>query len=77
MSGKSSPQEKFGERAVRMGFATEEQVHEALELQRSRSRSGGQHELIWLILLGMGALANDQLIRVLKTYPAESDDIAQ
>ena len=77
MSGKSSPREKFGERAVRMGFVTEEQVHEALELQRSPSRSGGQRGLIGLILLRMGALANDQLIRVLKTYAPESDDIAQ
>ncbi len=77
MSGKSSPREKFGERAVRMGFVTEEQVHEALELQRSSSGSGGQHELIGLILLRMGAFTNDQLISVLKTYAVESDDIAQ
>jgi hypothetical protein len=77
VTGKSSPREKFGERAVRMGFATEEQVREALELQRSPSPDRGQHELIGLILLKMGALTNDQLIKVLKTYAAESDDVLQ
>ena len=64
--------ERFGERAVRMGFVTEEQVHQALERQWSLAAEGRPHMLIGLVLLEMGAISNDRLIRVLKSYEEES-----
>ena len=67
--------ERFGERAVRMGFVTRAQVAEALRLQKDLSASGKEHKLIGFILLETGALTNDQLIEVLETYEDEADDI--
>ena len=67
--------EKFGERAVRMGFVTEDEVRGALERQRSLAAEGRPHMLIGMVLLEMGALANDQLIQVLKSYEDESGTV--
>ncbi len=71
MSGKSSPRERFGERAVRMGFIIEADVEAALDRQQELAREGKPHMLIGLVLLQMGALANDQLIAILKSYEDE------
>ena len=75
MPRKKPSGEKFGERAVRMGFVTEDQVRGALERQRSLAAQGRPHMLIGLVLLEMGALANDQLIRILKSYEEESGEV--
>ena len=72
MSGKKPERERFGERAVRMGFVTEAEVREALRLQRSLAGEKKPHMLIGLVLLEMGALTNEQLIEILKSYEDES-----
>ncbi len=57
---------RFGQVAVRRGFATEGQVAEALARQRELAEAGSAHKLIGMILLEMGALGTTELIEVLR-----------
>lgn len=57
---------RFGEVAVGQGYLTATTVDEALSIQRDRDGVGESHKLLGLILLEMGAISNDQLIRTLK-----------
>ena len=68
--------ERFGERAVRMGFVTEASVRAALDRQRELAKDRRPHVLIGLVLLEMGALTNEQLIVILKSYEDESGGAA-
>lgn len=77
MAEETPAREKFGERAVRMGFITEAEVHSGLDRQRELAKEGKPHMLIGLVLLQMGALANDQLIAILKSYEDKSDGATQ
>ena len=77
MAEESPARERFGERAVRMGFIIEADVEAALDRQRELAREGKPHMLIGLVLLQMGALANDQLIAILKSYEDEAGGAAQ
>ncbi len=72
MAEESPAKERFGERAVRMGFIIEADVEAALDRQQELAKEGKPHILIGLVLLQMGALANDQLIAILKSYEDES-----
>ncbi len=72
MSENEHPKERFGERAVRMGYVSEDQVDEALEQQQWLREHGESHRLTGLILLDLGALRNEQLIEVLQTYEDDS-----
>ncbi len=72
MAEESPARERFGERAVRMGFIVEADVEAALDRQRELAKERKPHMLIGLVLLQMGALANDQLIAILKSYEDES-----
>ncbi len=65
--------DRFGERAVAMGFVTDDQVREALAVQAALPKEGKKHKLLGLILHHAGALTNDQLIRVIKTYETEGE----
>lgn len=60
----------FGERAVLLGFAVEEQVAAALERQEESAESG-ERRLIGMIMLKMGILNTTQLLAILKTYDLE------
>ncbi|TET34660.1 MAG: hypothetical protein E3J72_13870 [Planctomycetota bacterium] len=60
--------EKFGRVAIRLGFVKEEQVKEALDIQRKMDESGQPHKLIGLIMLEQGMLSNAQLIEMLKYF---------
>ncbi len=64
--------ERFGEVAVRLGYVTDKQVHEALDQQRDRSADGG-HQLIGLVMLELGMLDNAQLINILKEMEERAD----
>ncbi len=65
--------EKFGERAVRLGLVTTEQVARALERQKNLRHRKKAHKLTGIILLEQGAITNNQLIDILQTYEDESD----
>jgi hypothetical protein len=77
MADESPARERFGERAVRMGFIIEADVEAALDRQRELASERKPHMLIGLVLLQMGALANDQLIAILKSYEDESGGAKQ
>ncbi len=57
--------EPLGKKIVRLGFATEEQVASALELQRTRRDTQGEHIPLGALLVEMGKLAPSQLVRLL------------
>ena len=57
-------QDLFGQVALRRGFVTPEQLHEAR--LRQSERPEGTPRLIGLILLDAGALSTSQLIEVLR-----------
>lgn len=61
--------EPFGQRAVRLGFATSEQVREALETQKLLSEKGG---LLGEILVEMGWLSADRYIEVVQALMEDS-----
>lgn len=63
----AAKREPFGQVAVRRGVVSEQQVHEALTLQRRLHESGEKHKLIGMILLEMGALDTTDLIDILKS----------
>ena len=67
----SGPKKKFGERAVDLGFCSQDQVEQALDKQKNLARKKKPHRLTGLILLDKGAITNDQLIEVLRSYEAE------
>ena len=77
MSENQPPKERFGERAVRMGFVTEGQVDDALEQQRWLREHGEPKRLMGIILLDMDALTNGQLIEVLQSYEDESGEATE
>ena len=56
----------FGQLAVRKGYASSEEVDEALRIQRSLNEQTGKHKPIGLIMLEMGVLGTTELIDVLK-----------
>jgi hypothetical protein len=68
-TGRSTPRKKtrrFGEVAISEGYLDRDSVDRALAIQTDRDGVGESHKLLGLILLEMGALSNDQLIRTLK-----------
>lgn len=71
MPGDSGPKKRFGERAVELGFCSQDQVKRALDKQKDLARKKNPHRLTGLILLDKGAITNDQLIEVLRTYGDE------
>ena len=56
---------RFGETAVDLGFITEEQLADDLELQRSMRERGGATP-IGVVLVDQGHLSFDQVFEVLK-----------
>ena len=70
-STKVIKRDRFGERAVKLGFCNEDQVLSAVKRQEELAAAGEAHKLIGLVMLETGAISNDQLIQVLKTYEQE------
>ena len=66
MPASPSRLERFGEIAVRLGFATPEQIGPALAQQEALSRESSSHRLIGVLLVEMGAMSTAQVVRVLK-----------
>ena len=62
----SGEQLRFGEYVVSKGFLSEDEVEDALQIQRERDGIGESHKLLGMILLEMGAISNEQLIETLK-----------
>lgn len=60
-----SSREPLGKKIVRLGFATEKQIEDALELQRSRRDTRGEHIPLGALLVEMGKLAPAQLVKLL------------
>jgi hypothetical protein len=60
------PKEQFGQVAMRKGYVSERQVHDALARQRELTQGGSPHKLIGMIMLEMGALGTTELIDVLR-----------
>ncbi len=65
-NGKAPKRISFGQLAVRKGYASQRQVHEALDIQRSLVEQTGKRKLIGLVMLEMGVLGTTELIDVLK-----------
>jgi len=63
--------EPFGQRAVRLGFATSEQVRYALETQRMLSRKSG---LIGEIMVEMGWLDEQSYMRIVDELVRGDDE---
>lgn len=61
-------EDRFGERAVKLGFCTHEDVLKAVDVQNQNAQDGKRHKLIGIVLLESGAIDNAQLITILKTY---------
>ena len=65
---KNSPRkEPFGARAMMLGFATTEQIENALARQQQLADSG-EKRLLGMILVEMQVLNTTQLLAVLRTY---------
>ena len=62
--GVDQVEERFGTVAVKKGFVTEEQVHEAMKVQMERDLDGLEHRLIGSILYGMGYITLEQIDEV-------------
>lgn len=57
--------EPLGARAIRLGYASPEQVTSAIAEQRSRDSSGGPHLPLGMLMIQMGQIAPAQLVRLL------------
>ena len=64
---KKGPFKKFGEIAVEKGYATPDDVNNALEIQNGL-RIQGKNELIGMIMLANDIITNEQLIDILRYY---------
>jgi|LGVF01.1.fsa_nt_gb Mrp family chromosome partitioning ATPase len=61
----------FGALAVQMGFATPEQVFEALEEQRASKMRGEKHLMLGLLMIELGIINSEQLLKVLQNYQGD------
>lgn len=59
---------KFGEMARKLGFIKEDDLCDALDIQKRRVDSGESHKLLGLILLELGHIDNEQLIQILREF---------
>ena len=60
--------EPLGKVAVKLGFCTMEDVHNALEIQKNLPKQQKGHKLLGMIMLEEGIISNEQLIAILKYY---------
>lgn len=67
---RTKKRELFGEIAVRMNFATKNQIEKALKRQ-AELKKRGKHKLIGIILLEMNILGSTELIAVLKEIESQ------
>jgi len=58
--------ERVGDIAVRLGFATRDDIKLALKRQREIERTEGARRLLGLVMVEMGLLSTEQLIIVLQ-----------
>ncbi len=63
---------RFGEIAVGKGFITEDQLSEALNIQRQDDLKGLDHRLIGSVLYQFGYMTSEQVIEVLEVLEAQS-----
>ena len=66
MSHNGTAREPFGQVAIRKGYLSEQQIHDALAHQLNLKEKGEKHKLIGMVLLEMGALGTTELIDILK-----------
>jgi len=67
-------EKRFGVIAVEKGFATIEQVAEAMKVQIIEDMGKGIHRLIGAILLDQGLISTTQLSEVLNVLDITADD---
>ncbi|MHC4712191.1 MAG: hypothetical protein ACYTAN_02830 [Planctomycetota bacterium] len=60
--------EPFGQIAIRLGFCTQKDIDEALDIQKQLNADQKEHKLIGMILLETRALSTTQLIEILQYY---------
>ncbi|HIJ95410.1 MAG TPA: hypothetical protein HPP94_06680 [Desulfuromonadales bacterium] len=60
--------EPIGSLVVKHGFATQEQIHEAIEEQNARKIDGKNHVKLGLLLVQKGIISPDQLLTVVENY---------
>jgi len=65
---KNKSYEPLGKVAVKLGFCTAEDVHNALEIQKNLPKQQKNHKLLGMIMLEEGIISNEQLIAILKYY---------
>ncbi len=61
----------FGQIAVEMGFVTQAQVKQALEIQKDEDARKAPHRLLGIIMLEAGFLSSEEMIQILKYYQTE------
>lgn len=64
----SKSTELFGDIAVRLGYASDEDVARALERQAEELERGNEHKLLGMHMLEMGFLSTSELIEILRVY---------
>ena len=67
-------EKRFGVVAVEKGFATIEQIAEAIKVQIIEDMGKGRHRLIGAILLDQGLISEAQLNEVLNVLDITSED---
>ena len=64
---------RIGQMAVDKGYCTDQQVDEALRIQRKRARDGRPRQLTGIIMVQHGIISTGQLIDVLRAYEDEEE----
>jgi hypothetical protein len=59
-------EKRFGVTAVKIGFITADQLHEAMRIQLDEDLHGREHRLIGRVLLEMASISSSQIREVLR-----------
>ncbi len=65
---KANAKEPIGSLVVKHGFATQEQILEAIEEQKAQKTDGKDHVKLGLLLVQKGIISTDQLLTVVENY---------
>lgn len=71
MAPDEKPRVPFGQMAVRKGYCTDEEVEEALAIQKKRAARGRPRPLTGIVMVQHGIISTGQLIDLLKAYEDE------
>ena len=69
-----SPRLPIGQIAVEKGYCTEEQVEEALDIQRQEEARGRPRPLTGIVMVRHGIISTGELIDVLRAYEQQGQE---